>query len=366
MVVLGAIYSYYHFSGAKKAVESAKSAHQYFQQTTQSIKEKAPKNPNEVIEFIRRVAKSQLGLIPGASSYVDSTLDTLDDLRETHGDDVNSILTDTYNEIQDILQGKDSGADLQTGMKIIIVVKQRMGELNEVARKAGKDAWGKFEEKNPQMAQVLGSRYYELREMAGRSGPETKKIFEETSQEVKDILSKGSTPDAIKQAQSLVKDKSSQIHDLAQKTSQKTWDKAVQQAGPYLEKLPEIKQLVSENASKFVAAGAARVGSSKSEGEEVLSKIKEVADKAGKEGLLRDKQKVEDLKQFIKTKAQEAEQKVNDQFAVSWEGLQEWVKSVPGGEEVSLYLFLCILLHRADHSMRYLDTRKTSGHPSLC
>lgn len=178
------VYSYYHFSGAKKAVDSARSAHQYFTQAKQSIKENAPKNPNEVIEFLRKTAHSQLGFIPGATSYVDAALDSIDELNETHGEEVNKILSDMYNEIQGIIQDDKSGADMQTGLKVVDIVRRRMGELNGIAKKAGKDAWGKFEEKNPQIAQVLGTRYYELKELAESSGPEAKKVFDDTANQV--------------------------------------------------------------------------------------------------------------------------------------------------------------------------------------
>lgn len=185
---MSTVYTYYHFSGAKKAVDSAKSAHQYFTQAKASIKENAPKNPNEVIEFLRKIAHSQLSFIPGASSYVDATLDSLDELHEAHGDEVNNILSGLYDELQTILKDDESGADVQTGMKVMDVIRKRIGELNGLAKKAGKDAWGKFEEKNPQIAQVLGSRYYEFKEIAENGGPEAKKLFEDVSSQVRSFL----------------------------------------------------------------------------------------------------------------------------------------------------------------------------------
>ncbi|KAK7692560.1 hypothetical protein QCA50_004190 [Cerrena zonata] len=331
--VLGGIYTYYHFSGAKKAVDSARSAHQYFTRAKETIKENAPKNSNEAIEFLRKIAHSQLSFIPGATSYVDATLDSLDELHETHGEEVSNLMNDMYKELQEILKDDRSGADIQTGMKVLEIIRRRTGELNEIAKKAGKDAWGKFEKKNPQIAQVLGSRYYELKELAENSGPEAKKLFDETTQQIKDILSKGLTSEAINKAQSLVQEKSGQLRDLAQKSSQQAWEKAVQHAAPNLEKLPEIKELLSKNASKFIKAGASSLGRSKHEVEELFSKIKDVAEGAGKDGFSKDKKKVEDLKAYIMKRVDEADKSAESSDTNTWESLQQWVKSVPGGEE---------------------------------
>ncbi|KAI0082051.1 hypothetical protein K474DRAFT_1655985 [Panus rudis PR-1116 ss-1] len=330
-VLLGA-YAYYHFSGAKRAVDTAKSASEYLQQTKASIQENAPKSPNEALEMLRNMVKSYAGVIPGASAYVDTTFDALDEMRESHGEDVNRILNDTYQEISSLVKDSQT-VDIATGMKVMEVWRRRTGELNEIAQKAGKNLYGAFEQKHPEAAKFFGSRLNELRELAERSGPEAKKVFDDTAEQVRRIMAKGPSPEALNEARELVQSKASQIREVAQKSSQQAWDKALQQASPYLDKVPEIKELISQNASKFVAAGAASLGSSKGEAEEVFEKVKEVAEEAGKDGKVKDKQKIEELKQFVQRKAEEASQKANAQFVQSWETLQEWIRSVPGGDE---------------------------------
>lgn len=182
LVFLG--YSYYHFSGAKKAVDAGKATKAYFEQTAQSIKEKASKSPNEVINFLRSVSKTYLGVIPGASSYVDTTFDTLDELQETHGDEVNKILTETFNDVQAIVKDSKS-TELEKAKKLWDVLGKRVIQLQELSKKAGVDAFAKLEEKHPQMAKTLGSGYRNLKELADRSGPEAKKLYDETSQQVR-------------------------------------------------------------------------------------------------------------------------------------------------------------------------------------
>lgn len=66
----------------------------------------------------------------------------------------------------------------------------------------------------------------------------------------------------------------------------------------------------------------------------MFNKVKEVADEAGKDGFLKDKKKVEELKAYIRKKADEADKAADSAYTKSWESLQQWIKSVPGGEEV--------------------------------
>lgn len=180
-------YTYYHFSGAKTAVDAAKATKAYYEQAKQTISEKAPKSPNEVISFLRSVSKSYLGVVPGASTYIDTTFDTLGELQEIHGEETNKILTETYNELQAILKDAKSGADLETAKKVWEVLGTRVMQLQELSKKAGSDAFVKLEQKHPQIAQLLGSSYSSLKQLADRGGPEAKKLYDDISKQVRTL-----------------------------------------------------------------------------------------------------------------------------------------------------------------------------------
>ncbi|THH32506.1 hypothetical protein EUX98_g1698 [Antrodiella citrinella] len=326
VVILGA-YGYYHFSGAKKAIDAAKATKTYLEQTTQAIKEKAPKNPNEAVAFLRSVAKSYLGVVPGASAYVDTTFDSLEELQETHGEEANKILTETYNEVQAIVKDtKGKGADLETAKRLWEVLGKSVMELQGLSKKAGVDAFSKLEEKHPQVAKTLGSGYRNLKELADKSGPEAKKVFEDTTQQLKGMFSKGFSPDVLNEARDLVQSKSTQIREAAQQTSQKAWDASLRRSSSYLEKLPEIKQLLSDHAPKFVAAGI----SSSDDTNEVFDKVKEVAEEKNES---KRKERIKELKTFIQHKVEDLEEHGRGSVERGWESLQEWVKVVPGGSE---------------------------------
>lgn len=178
-------YAWYHFSGAKTAVNTARQAHDYYQDTKRSIAENAPKNPNEVIQFLRSTAKSYAGLVPGVSKYVDSAFDALDELHETHGEDVDKILRQGYDEIRQILKDGNSGADAQTGMKVMDVLRTSSSQLEEVGKRVGQDMFQKLGEQYPELKEKLGGGYEELRKAAEKNGPEAKRIFDETTSQVR-------------------------------------------------------------------------------------------------------------------------------------------------------------------------------------
>jgi hypothetical protein len=303
------VYGYYHFSGAKKAVDASKAAHAYYQQTKATIAQNTPKSPNEALQFLRGVAKSYAGIIPGASSYVDSTFDSLDELHDTHGEELNKILQGAYDDVRGILKDmKDQESiDAEKASKLMAVLGKRVSELNELGMKAGSDAFSKFEEKYPMVSQTIGSSYSDLKGLAQRGGPEAKKLVEESIAQVQDMLKNSKNPqDAWVKARELVQGKSQKLREIV-------WDKAAEEAKEH----PELADLLKENRATFLKQGVS-IRSMK----EVLERIKE----AGKEGTV-DKGKISELSKFMQSKAQETQTK-------GWESLQEWAKAVPGGDEV--------------------------------
>ena len=109
------MYAWYHFSGTKKAVDASRTAAAYYQQTKDAIVANAPKDPNEALDALRRTAHSYLVVVPGARPHVDAAFDTLDGLRATHGEDVNRILSDGYEEVHKIV--RDASALDENGRK---------------------------------------------------------------------------------------------------------------------------------------------------------------------------------------------------------------------------------------------------------
>ncbi|KZT26832.1 hypothetical protein NEOLEDRAFT_1162072 [Neolentinus lepideus HHB14362 ss-1] len=321
LVVVGSAYTYYHFSSLKTLVDTSKSAKAYLQQAQEAVKEKA-KNPNEALAYLRQVAKSYIGLVPGLSSYVDATFDSFDQLADKHGDEVNAIAKKGYDEIQGIIQENGGKADMQTATKIV----------NDLAKRAGGDAMEPLLEKYPQLKEKFGGGYQQFKEL----------VFDDTKKQVVEIFSKGMSQDALNQAQDLVRSKSSEISKLAESSAKQAWDKGLNQAQPYLDKLPEIRQTLEENVdAKFIAAGAAALptgsGDVTGSAKEVFDRIREVAESKGR----KQKEKVEELKKFVQEKATETEEKGKGGLQNGWDSLVSFIKMLPGGEEVPIVVSLC-------------------------
>lgn len=177
-------YAWYHISGAKKAVDASRTAAAYYQQTKDAIASKAPKNPNEALDQLRHFAHSYLVIIPGARPHVDAAFDTIDELRDSHGDDVNRIVSDGYEEIRTIIRDSSS-LDATAALKVFDVFRRRTAELEELGEGIGKDVFGSLSEKYPQLSEKLGGGYDEFQKLVKTHGPEAKKIYNETTQQVR-------------------------------------------------------------------------------------------------------------------------------------------------------------------------------------
>lgn len=172
---------YYRTSGLSTVVQTSKDVKNYLKSTRDSVVTKTrevAKNPNQALDFLRNVSKSYTSFIPGAGSYVDSTFDQLEELHETHGEELDKILSETTEQIQKI--ASDGGADATTATKIFEILRSSVSRMQEVGKKAGKDLL----DKNPAIKEKLGGGYDQLISLAERGGPEAKKIISDVKNQV--------------------------------------------------------------------------------------------------------------------------------------------------------------------------------------
>ena len=137
------------------------------------------RDPSKALEYLRGVAKSYSSFIPGAGAYVDSTFDQLEEIRQTHGDELDKILSETTDEIQKA--ASKGGADATTAAKIFEIVKKSVSRMQEVGRKAGRDLL----DKNPAVKEHLGSVYDQFLNIAEHGGPDARRIISEVSKQVR-------------------------------------------------------------------------------------------------------------------------------------------------------------------------------------
>lgn len=116
------------------------------------------------------------------------------------------------------------------------------------------------------------------------------------------------------------------MRNAVEPAAQEAWDKSVKQAQPYLDKLPEIKELLNSNTSAFLGLGAGALGG---QTKEIFEKLKAAAEAKGDE----QKKKIGELKDLVQAKAKEAQDAASSKFGVGWDDILGYVKQIPGGEE---------------------------------
>lgn len=182
-----AVYAWYRASDVHEVADAYSAAKRYYVQTKHALLERAPRGPGEVLPFLRGTAEAYAAALPGAPASVDSTFNALDELHKTHGPEMDRILEEGYDEVRQIMRDSEENTDAQTGMKLMVVLTRRMGELADVGKQAGQDVFELLGKKYPQVAEQLGGMHDELKRMAEKRGPEAKGILDETTQQVRPI-----------------------------------------------------------------------------------------------------------------------------------------------------------------------------------
>lgn len=312
------VYGWYQFSGLKTVVKTSKAIESSLAEVKTTLAERAS-SADEPIDYFHGVVMSYGPLIPGASAIIDPMFDTLDELKRTHCDEAEKIIQGLYDEVKDTVT--KGGFDLDTGEKVLEILKRRAAEVEELGANAGTDFVKTILDKNPQLRDAIGGRYDDLKRLVVIHGPEAKAVYDDLVKQLREIFNKGISPSSIKQVQDLVEQKTKEVQELGQKAGQYAWDKASEQAKPYLDKMPDVKRTLDENMKSLLGSGEKNI-------QEVYDKVKEVADKGV------NKKNVEDLENMIKDKAKQASQSSGMNWDDAWQTLGQYIKKKPGGKEV--------------------------------
>ncbi|KAJ1304443.1 hypothetical protein OPQ81_005590 [Rhizoctonia solani] len=306
-VLLGG-YLWYQFSEVKTAVDASRRVSNTLNSTKARIKDSLPP-PNEALSYLRSVSKS-------------------------HREEIDSIISGAYNDIKKITNERKS-MDLDSALAILGVFQKRAGELGTVAGKLSSDAVSPILDRYPKLRDALGGNWDEFKDFARRHGPEAKKLYDDTANRIIDtVKSKGVTAASIANIVQIVRDKSDEAKRVAENTSKDAWERAMKQAGPALDKMPDIKNVLEENASTLMSVGGGVAAMSGSNSREIWDRIKQVADTKGRVS----EDKLNELKDFILEKVEAAKKggkggvkNVAEKF--SGDGFENIVKMIPGGQQ---------------------------------
>ncbi|KAF2192272.1 hypothetical protein K469DRAFT_745752 [Zopfia rhizophila CBS 207.26] len=282
-------YIWYRRSGAKDLLAATRTTKDYVTSTKQNIKESTPE-PNEALDWLRQAARSYAVFIPGARGYIDSAFDDLDTVRAKHGDEVDKIVRETYEELREVTGKGDMNLETMWRAKIV--------------------------DKHPQLKEKLGGSVDQLKQVGDRFGPEAKKEVNKTWDQIRDIFNTGVSPENVENAKKVIQEKV----ELVKKMGDEAWKKGMEQAKPYLDKNPKIKELVEKNQNALEASATQKAKDSGFGGlEQYLNKIpggdeiipklgqlQEVAQKHGQEAERIMKEAVEEISQVLAKKSDEA------------------------------------------------------------
>lgn len=289
-------YIAYRQSGVRDVVAAAKTTKSYVNTATQKIKEKTPE-PNEALSWLRNAAQSYAAFIPGAKGYVDSAFDDLDAIREKHGDEVDKIVREAYDEMRQILNNGDMS--LVTAHKTWDVITKHMSRIGELAG----DASQQIMDNHPQLREKVGGNIDKLKEYGDKYGPEAKKEVDRTWQQISDVVKTGVSASNIEKIKSIVQEKVDKLKQLGDEA----WDKGMEQAKPYLDKSPQVKKLLEENADALKGGDV----------QQLYQRVKSAVEN-GDTG---------DLESYVKSATNKAKE-------VGLGDYEQYIKQIPGADQI--------------------------------
>ncbi|CAO1604916.1 hypothetical protein XANCAGTX0491_008456 [Xanthoria calcicola] len=295
-------YAWYHFSGARTLVNTAHETQNTLTKYSQQFKDSKPE-PAEAIKWLRSTARSYAAFIPGARGYVDTFFDDLDAIHRKHGKEVDSIVTEAYNELKDNVGSE--GMSISGAQKAWDILQKYMKRIGDLAGDASEDILNN----HPALKDKVGGNIDQLKQMGEDYGPEAKKQIEETWNQVGDILKNGIGAGTIPQIQSLIQDKTHKVRELGDRL----WEQGMQKAKPYLDKSPEAKKLVEENKEQLKRGNAM----------ELVEKITDSVQSGS----------TDDLKRYVQSTVDKTK-KATSGGSGGGGGLEQYLQMIPGGGEI--------------------------------
>ncbi|KAF7585851.1 hypothetical protein BBP40_009973 [Aspergillus hancockii] len=243
-------YTWYQFSGAKKLVQAANQTEAYYKDARKKISQKTPE-PDEAFGWLRDTAKSYSSFIPGAKGYVDTAFDDLEKIRRNQGKEFDEIVKEAYAELRDV--SRKGRLDVDTAVKIRDVLEKHFKRLYELAGVSAEDILNN----HPELKERFGGSFDKLKEMGGAYGPQAQEEVDKTWKQIRDIVSNGVSSDTVEKIQKVAKEKEEKLRKLGDEA----WKRGLDEVQPYLEKNPQIKELIEKNSDALKKGNFAKVWS---------------------------------------------------------------------------------------------------------
>ncbi|MCJ1246929.1 hypothetical protein MMC30_004140 [Trapelia coarctata] len=275
-------YTYYHFSGAKTMVNTARETKAYFEKASKKLSEATPE-PNEALQWLRQTATSYAAFIPGAKGYVNTAFDDLDAIHQKHGSEMDKIVKEAYEEIKGITKDKGMGMSLETAEQVWEALQKHLKRIGDLAG----DATQQILDNHPEIKAKVGGSIDQLKSMGDKYGPEAKKQVDQTWEQIQNIVKSGVSMDTANKIRSLIEEKV----EMIKKMGDEAWKKGMKEAKPYLDKSPKVKELIEKNADSLKQGNVAELWQKVKESvesgntESIENYIKSTVDKGKSQGM---------------------------------------------------------------------------------
>jgi hypothetical protein len=207
--------------------------------------------------------------------------------------EVNKIVADSYSQLKAVADKK--GFSLDAASKSWEILQDSLAKITDLAG----DAAEQILDNHPKLKEQVGGSFTQLKQMGEQYGPEAKKQVDDVYRQVSDIVKSGVSFDTVSKIKALVESKQKDLKKLGDVA----WNKGLEQAQPYLDKAPQVKELINKN--KDVLVGGDLNG--------LWEKVK-----GGN---------TEDIESFVKSATEGAKDKANQ---VTGGGLDKYLSMLPG------------------------------------
>lgn len=153
-------YGYYRYSGAKEAVDTARTVSNSAKQAKDKIAELSPSSTKEALGLAKSLAKSYASAIPGGAVVIDQGFTQLENFIDTHGERAAQVVKETYADIE---KAASEGGD--KGEAVMKALQEAANKVQSLVGEEASKGW-----------QVLGEKYPELQKSLGSQGEELKKL----------------------------------------------------------------------------------------------------------------------------------------------------------------------------------------------
>jgi ABC-type transporter Mla subunit MlaD len=283
---------------ARTINKTAIEANKKYQEAAKTLQDSTP-NADQAIDYLKNFCYTYVAFIPGGRKYVDAAFEDIETVRKNHKDEVNNIVNDAYKQFQELSK---TGLSLESLSKAYDI----LADLSKKIAALASDSLSDVLDNHPEIKDKFGGSIEQLKQMGESLGPEVQKQVQDTWKQAGELLAGGLTAANLDKARKLVQEKVEQVKKLGDEA----WNKALEQAKPYLDKNPKIKELVEKNADALKQGNVT----------ELFKQAKDAVDSGNMGG----------LESYVNSAVEKAKSKGSQMSG----GFDQYLKMIPSGGDV--------------------------------